>query len=159
MNNKKYVVPILVILIFLVIGITLGLENNEEELVDISNNYDNHIVYYDYDKPIEDEYANEVDDFYDDPNEESSDEISSEEYDVPIEIYIKDSTILVKKTEDKEILYNINFSRNNYSKVYYFLKKKANNSKEIYLYKNDLSTKEEVIMTSIINNNERYLKN
>ena len=158
MNNKKYIVPIIILIMFLLVGISLSLSNKEEELIDISDNFDNHIIYYNYDKPIEDEYANEVDDFYDDPNEESNDEISSEEYDLPIEIYIKDSTILVRQTRDEEIAYNIDFSRNNYSKVYNFLKKKSKNYKEVYLYKNNLSEEEELIMASIITNDEKFLK-
>ena len=159
MNNKKYILPIIILIIFLIVGISLGLNNNEEEIIDISNNYDNHIIYYNYDQPIEDEYANEVDDFYDAPNEGSEDNFSTEEYDLPIEIYIKDTIILVKQTKDKEISYNLNFSNNNYSLVYKFLKKKANNNQEIYIYKSDLSEAEEIIMTSIITNDEKYLNN
>ena len=159
MNNKKYILPIIILIIFLIVGISLGLNNNEEEIIDISNNYDNHIIYYNYDKPIEDEYANEVDDFYDDTNEGSEDNFSSEEYDVPIEIYIKDTIILVRQTKDKEVSYNLNFSSNNYSLVYKFLKKKTNNNQEVYIYKSDLSEAEEIVMNSIINNDEKYLNN
>ena len=36
---------------------------------------------------------------------------------------------------------------------------KTNNNQEVYIYKSDLSEAEEIVMNSIINNDEKYLNN
>lgn len=177
--NKNYIVVFVGLLVFfLVVFTTAKLTEKKSEYKDVSSNYNYHIIYYDYNSSainketkVEEDSDEDFGDYYDDPFEDEGDieAAENEEIYLPINIYKKGKIIYVTKEykdkcdnepcETKTTNYNINFSENGQLVVDNFITTKFNNSNitEVTLYKDNISSMEEKIIKSIINNDESYL--
>lgn len=178
--DKKYVVVIIALLVFFIVVFSFSkLSEVKSNLNDSANNYEYHIIYYDYEntssttKTTDTTKEDDEDfgDYYDDPleNEEDIESETKSEIYLPIHIYKKGNKINVSKEfqpqctnapcEVQTMDYEIKFSKDNKEIISDFIVSKftGSNEKEITLYKNNLSKRETKIINSLLNNDESYL--
>ncbi len=177
--DKKYLVVFVSLIVFFIVFFSFSkITELKTTLEDSDNNYEYHIIYYDFennrteDAADEEEYNENYGDYYDDPiynNNDNVDSYQKEETSLPIDIYKNGNEIHVYRVlqsqcsnppcEKQQKEYIIKFSKNGQEVIDNFITTKFENSeeKEITLYKNNLTTMEKKIIRSIIHNDESYL--
>ncbi len=177
--NKNYLIIFIALIVFFIVVFSFSkLTEVKSNLNDSVNNYEYHIIYYDYDKTTTNENTNteeaedeDFGDYYDDPveGEEDIENDAKAEIYLPIHIYKKGNKVNVSKEyqptcsnppcEVKTMDYEIKFSKEKQDIINNYIINRFNgsNEKEITLYKNDLSKRETIIINSLLNNEESYL--